>query len=289
MNPTSAECLPDVDGEPARHASLLTAVLAVSVDPIYVVARDGRYLSVSASGAEALGMTPAQIVGRHWRELGLPADLMEGVDAQREAALHTGRATRHETSFVTPAGPRRFEYVVTPFARNGEALDAVVVVSRDVTERQHREQELADSQERLRLALEAGRMGTWDWDVATNAVRWSPGLEAIHGLSPGTFPGTFEAFQHDMHPDDRERVFASVRTALESDADHHVEYRVVLPDGSQRWVEARGRVQRDETGRPLRMTGVCADVTDRKHAEEQRREESRLTETVYRLGSVLLS
>jgi PAS domain S-box-containing protein len=126
--------------------------------------------------------------------------------------------------------------------------------------------------ERLRLALEAGRMGTWEWDIRTQRVSWSPGLEAIHGLGPGTFPGTFEAFQSDIHPEDRARVLDSIRRALDEGADHRVEYRLLLPDGSLRWVEARGKLFRDESGQPARMLGICMDITDRERAAAALRE-----------------
>ncbi len=127
---------------------------------------------------------------------------------------------------------------------------------------------LRESEERLRLALEAGRMGSWEWRISTNEVIWSPGLEAIHGIPEGSFPGTFEAYQDDMHPHDRERVLACISHTLNDGVDHEVQYRLVLPDGRIRWVEGRGRLFRDNEGKPERMIGVCVDITDRKEAEE---------------------
>jgi PAS domain S-box-containing protein len=128
---------------------------------------------------------------------------------------------------------------------------------------------LRESEERLRLALEAGRMGTWEWTVASNRVIWSPGLEAIHGLAPGTFAGTFADYQKDIHPEDHEHVLAAIGNTLEQGDDHHIEYRIILPDGSVRWVEGRGKLIRDQSGAATRMIGVCMDVTDCKHNEER--------------------
>ncbi|MEX0760229.1 MAG: HWE histidine kinase domain-containing protein, partial [Tistlia sp.] len=127
-----------------------------------------------------------------------------------------------------------------------------------------------ESEERLQLALEAGRMGTWEWEVATSRVVWSAGLEEIHGLATGSFAGTFEAFQEDIHPEDRERVLRTISGTVERGDDHHIEYRILLPDGSLRWVEGRGRLFRDEAGAPARMIGVCLDVTERKENEQRR-------------------
>jgi PAS domain S-box-containing protein len=122
------------------------------------------------------------------------------------------------------------------------------------------------SEERLRFALDAAAMGTWDWDLVTNAVEWSPNLAGIHGLPPGTFDGTFASYEREIHPDDRDRVLASVRRALAEGVPHDVEYRIVSPDGTVRWCEGKGRVEYDN-GRPVRMTGVCMMVTRRKEAE----------------------
>ena len=100
---------------------------------------------------------------------------------------------------------------------------------------------LRQGEERLRLALEAGRMGTWEWDIADQSGRLVAGLEAIHGIPPGSFPGTFEAFENYIHPEDRERVLRSVTEAVEQGKEHHVEYRLIWPDGSVHWVESRGQ------------------------------------------------
>jgi PAS domain S-box-containing protein len=130
---------------------------------------------------------------------------------------------------------------------------------------------LRESEERLRLALEAGRMGTWEWTVASNRVICSPGLEAIHGLAPGTFAGTFADYQKDIHPEDHEHVLAAIGNTLEQGDDHHIEYRIILPDGSVRWVEGRGKLIRDPSGAAIRMIGVCMDVTDRKRNEARQK------------------
>jgi PAS domain S-box-containing protein len=123
---------------------------------------------------------------------------------------------------------------------------------------------LVDAQ--LSLALEAGQMGTWAWDLCTNQVVWSSTLEQIHGLGPKRgFGGTFDAFQRDIHPADRARVLDSISQAV-SGREYHVEYRIVRPDGSMRWLEARGRLLRDRDDKPERLIGVCSDVTERKEA-----------------------
>jgi PAS domain S-box-containing protein len=125
----------------------------------------------------------------------------------------------------------------------------------------------ADQDTDLQAALEAGGLGTWHWDILGGTIRWSESLEHIHGLTPGTFPGTFEAFLADVHPDDRARLQQELQRALVRGV-HEVEYRIVRPDGEPRWVSGKGIVVYAPSGQPERMLGVCMDITDRKRAEE---------------------
>jgi PAS domain S-box-containing protein len=127
-----------------------------------------------------------------------------------------------------------------------------------------------ESEDRLNATLsQAGRMGTWEYALRTGDVKWSPGLEAIHGYAPGTFPGTFEAFSREIHRDDRDRVLKAIRQTVAERHDHHIEYRIVRGDGAVRWVEGRGQLFLDDAQQPERMVGVCSDITDRKGADER--------------------
>jgi PAS domain S-box-containing protein len=137
-------------------------------------------------------------------------------------------------------------------------------------EQKRAEEALRQSEEQLRLALEAANMGAWDYDVRTGAVKWSRSLEVIHGLAPGAFGGTFDDYLSDIHPEDREYVMDTLMHGVAQGAEHQIEYRIILPDGAIRWVEGRGEVKRDEAGNAVRLTGVCTDVSERKRAERER-------------------
>jgi PAS domain S-box-containing protein len=156
--------------------------------------------------------------------------------------------------------------------RIASALDARLFAEREL--RRHAESEAARrhaSENRLHLALAAGRMGTWEWDIASGRVDWSPELESLHGLAPGTFAGTVDAFRQDVHPADAERLERAIAAVLAApDSNYEIEYRIVLADGECRWLAARGRVVVDGNGRPARMIGICRDTTERKRKEEAR-------------------
>jgi PAS domain S-box-containing protein len=133
-------------------------------------------------------------------------------------------------------------------------------------ERTRMDEQSRRGEARLRFALDAASMGTWDWDLLTNVVEWSDNLPRMHGLPEATFDGTFASYEREIHPEDRSKVFASVERAISQGVPHEVEYRIVAPDGTVRWVEGKGRVEYND-GRPVRMTGVCMMVTRRKEAE----------------------
>ncbi len=144
-------------------------------------------------------------------------------------------------------------------------LLGAAITERDVARRQvNREYDrLQTSEQRLRFALAAGRMGVWDWTIATGDVKWSDNLEAIHGLTPGSFPGTFEGFRRLVHPDDHARVDAAIARAVEDGTDYEINYRNVRSDGSVGWINGIGHIQCDAHGRPERMIGVAMDATER--------------------------
>lgn len=129
------------------------------------------------------------------------------------------------------------------------------------------------SEQRLRLALEAGRMGTWEWDIAGGRVIWSPEEERLYGLDPGTFSGTVDEYRDRIHPDDRASAFALVEDALaQRAATHHVTHRIVLPDGEVRWLESHAQFIYGIDGGAERLVGVSADVTEQRLAERALRE-----------------
>ena len=136
-------------------------------------------------------------------------------------------------------------------------------------------QELVDGEQRLRLAMETGRIGLWVWnstDVA-NSGDWSPRLKEIFGLPPGT-EVTHELFLSCVHPDDRDRVNHAVMQALAGAraGTYQEEYRTINPqDGSQHWVTARAQAFFDKEGKPFRFIGTLMEITDRKQVEEVNR------------------
>jgi PAS domain S-box-containing protein len=163
------------------------------------------------------------------------------------------------------------------------AVTGLVLAAAVRWERQQATQALAKSKGRLRRALDAARMGTWFWSVQNNALTGDDNLRQIYGLGPGDRISTHDELVQRVHPDDRARVGDAVRKVLQDGGDLDHEFRVLLPDGRVRWIAEQGEVRRDEHGRPVYMTGVSTNVTERRNAEEQLRQAHRM-ESVGRLA-----
>ena len=126
---------------------------------------------------------------------------------------------------------------------------------------------LTDANIHLTEAQRLANLGSWSWEVTSNRVTWSARLCEIYGIRPGVFGGTLEDYLARVHPDDRAAVMASVETALKEGPNFEHEERIFRPDGSMRHLQSVGEAIRDQSGQPIRLLGVCLDVTERKQAE----------------------
>ncbi|MGZ6075500.1 MAG: PAS domain S-box protein, partial [Isosphaeraceae bacterium] len=146
----------------------------------------------------------------------------------------------------------------------------------EIDRRQAIEQNLRDSEEQLRLAQDASGVGMWDWDTRSDRVEWSDQTFRIFGLQPGEQKLDESSVLKLIHPEDRAAVNLAIREALRPGGKYDAEYRIQRPDGSMRWLLAKGRTHCDSKGSPFRMIGLCLDVTERRQApEELRRSEER--------------
>ncbi|MBO3276186.1 putative bifunctional diguanylate cyclase/phosphodiesterase [Pseudomonas schmalbachii] len=139
---------------------------------------------------------------------------------------------------------------------------------------------MEQSEQRLNRALEAVEDGIWDWDLRTNKVFYSPGFARLFGLPRESLSDEYELWESRLHPEDREATLAAHQAHLAGDTPQlDCVYRLLHTDGSYRWIHSRGRVIRDESGEPLRMTGVCSDITDQRSKDDYLRQAAAVFET----------
>ncbi|HLE46790.1 MAG TPA: PAS domain-containing protein [Candidatus Thermoplasmatota archaeon] len=160
--------------------------------------------------------------------------------------------------------------------RDGKPTRMVGTVQ-DVTEQKAVERELhaaqVEAQRRSDDLVEAQRiahLGNWTWDIPQNVVTWSDELYRIYGDEPGAFPVTYERFLERVHPDDRPRVDATIQGAFADHQPFEFDHRIVLPDGTEKTLHAKGSVTENERHEPVRMQGIGQDITERRRAEVER-------------------
>ena len=203
------------------------------------------------------------------RRARLPEDLAAN-DALGTASIRLGKSYSQEFRCRCADGSLRWlhEDIEVETIVPGQRWRTVGVCT-DVTDRVRSEEARRASEQRLHEALEAGKMGTWEWDMTTHALNWSAETQRLFGLEPGAFDGTYTAYLDFLHPEDREIVQELITKAIYSRSAFESEHRIVLKNGAVRWVGSNGRAFYDERSRPLRMLGTVADITDRKRLEQQ--------------------
>ena len=247
---------------------LLRQVIDLVPHFIFAKDRESRYLFVNRAYAEANGMTPEQMVGL--RDLDFVKDRQQAEVYIRDDQEVIRNGLRKEIAaeiMVDGSGRERFLHTIKiPFVAAGQEQPALLGVAVDITERTQTEAAVQISNERLRLATTAAKMGTWDRDLKSNVLHWSASLEQMHGFEPGGFPGTFQAFLALVHPADQEKIAAAREAARHNGGDYQTELRYILPSGEVRWGFVRGQVLFDPHGEPVRIVGVDMDITEYKRA-----------------------
>ncbi|HEU4649146.1 MAG TPA: PAS domain S-box protein [Gemmatimonadales bacterium] len=277
-------------GPSSSIAPALREAIERSVQATCICDRDGRLLAVNEAMAEILVLQRASA----------SYSIFDGSTLTAHALRPHIRTALSGTPVITP--PLRYgpgspngvgdaaccwlQAYLSPLREADGRVHAVMLSAMDVTELKETEAALRRSEQRLAVALEAGRMGAFEWEIMTGVVNWSPALERLHGYAPGTFPSTIEAYWAEVHPLDRDRLSTALPDILEGKREHHLEYRIIRADGAVRWVEGRGTVLRDDTGRPVRIVGVCSDITDRVQAQ---RDLQQLAAIVRSSGDAIIS
>ena len=174
-------------------------------------------------------------------------------------------------------------------SRTADLAQANKSLANEVEQRARAELELRQQSLHLMEAQRLANLGSWVWDVPQNSVTWSDQLFDIYGVKPESFRGTFEDFIERLHPDDRVRVAEQITRAFQSGHGFRLEERIIRPDGEMRFLQSTGEIIKDDQGNPLRMLGVCLDVTERKKSEsalEQAREQLTQAQKMEALGQL---
>ncbi len=180
-----------------------------------------------------------------------------------------GDFTTEERQLVTRDG-RVIETLLRAVPETNAAGEVIGTVAMylDITERQQVQRSLRRSEEHLRLALTAARVGTFERDLKSNKMVCSENIHELFGLPPGGLGDTMEAFLERVHPEDRQQVEAAMSMAIHNGLAYNSEYRILWPNGECRWLVGQGQLILDAAGQPTRLAGTVMDVTERKRDQE---------------------
>lgn len=230
----------------------------------------GVILEANRCALEAAGLRLDDVLGRHVAETYWWS---HSADVQLQIRSSVERAAKGESSRFDIEARARGDEVMTldfsiqPLKNKSGVIEFLVPSAIVISERKLAEKALQESESRLRLALEAAHLGTFEWNVVSNHIVWSPWHEELWGFAPGEFNGTFEAFSERVHPEDLPSVNLKVLASMKERTPYHHEFRVIWPDRSIHWISGRGEFTFDAEGNPIRMYGAVVEITALKQAE----------------------
>ena len=235
--------------------------VAVAINRLH----ERTFVDVNSQFTTLTGWTREDAIGRTNTDLAL---VEEGTAGAIRDGLGSRTLDERELIVTTRTGARIHVLtgtVVVEFRGEPHAISTFV----DITHRKEAEDALRTSEERLRLALDAARMGTFDWDMVRDRITCSNWQEVLRGFAPDDFDGTYAAFARRVHPEDLADLKAEIARSTEVGKALYREFRVIWPDETVHWIGARGELHFDGDGSPVRMRGAIVEITDRKEAETQ--------------------
>ncbi|MEG3875874.1 PAS domain S-box protein [Microcoleus sp. herbarium7] len=243
----------------------------------------GRIAYANDSLLEMVGYTRSDLLSGQMRwDRMTPAEYLH-LDAKAAGELRDrGVATPFKKEYLRKDGSR------VPILMGGTILcpddrapETIVAFYIDLTEISRVEAELKNNQERLQIAQQAGKIGTFEWNIQTGQVACTPELEALYGLPAGSLD-SYQSWLEMVHPDDRAATEQQVQAAVASGEELDMEFRICRPDGDVRWMACRATVFEDDRGLPWRTIGVNVDISDRKQAEAARSQINQTLEALIR-------
>jgi two-component system cell cycle sensor histidine kinase/response regulator CckA len=246
---------------------------------VFIAGPDGALIRLNRRAEEYSGVSVEDLIAWNWAKFVHPDD-QESTLAIWKRAIETG--IPHDVEFRLRRADGAYRWHV---GKQVPARDAFGRVWRwygtctDIQDQHDRQEALEASETRLRLAIQGGEGGVWDWDLQTSESWWSDEMYDLCGVARGT-PMTLESSLETIHEDDRERVRAAAETCITKHADFRLEFRVRLPGSQVRWLLGRGGLNFDSHGVPKRLIGISFDVTERRRAEHELQEARYFTQRI---------
>ncbi len=267
------------------------SLIEASLDPLVTIGPDGKITDVNGATEKVTGYSRDDLIGTDFSDYFTEPDKARAgyqqvfMDGEvRDYPLEIQHKDGHITHVLYNASIYRDE---------NEKVIGVFAAARDITERNKAEEtvkkvhanleklveertkeleraynSLKESEKGLTEAQKIAHIGSWDWDLITDEVRWSDEMHRIYGRNPQERDATYEEFLSYIHPDDRDYVDNNIKRTLSGNPSRGIDYRIILPNGEERTVHTKPEIIFDEKNIPIRVKGITQDITERKKAEK---------------------
>lgn len=230
---------------------------------------EGRYLQINRRFEEVFHIANRDIIGKMDEDI-FPPTQAAAFRANDRKVMDAGMAMAFEEEALHDDGFHTSIAMKFPLLNEQGQISALCSIATDITERRRAESALQIAQTKLRQTLKASNTGLWDWNTVTNEVEFTPEWKRQLGYEDDEIAGRFEEWEARLHPQDKERALAYVRTYLEKpEGEYAQEFRLRHKDGSYCWIAARASFALEPDGRRVHLLGSHMDITDRKRSEEQ--------------------
>ncbi|WP_165440549.1 PAS domain S-box protein [Rubripirellula amarantea] len=256
----------------ADRESHLRRVIDHQIGLVGVLEPDGTLVEANATAVDAAGLQRSDVIGKKFWDCywwNYDAKVAARLKDKFEQAL-AGEIVRYD-EYVRMADDETMaiDFMISPVRDTDGTITHLIPSAMDISDRKKAEEEVAQREQRLQLALDSGGMGLWEWDCGTDLITWSDQMYAMFGYSRDEFDASKAGFLDVVYPDDRPMLEKMIKSAFAGTCQtHEVEFRVVRgTDKSIVWTQSRGTIHRDADGNPLSIVSVAVDVTRRKRWE----------------------
>ena len=252
--------------------SQLSAIIESSDDAIISKSLDGIISSWNSAAEKMFGYSAKEAIGQSMSLIIPPERIDEEPNILNQVIR--GEPIEHfETVRVRKDGRRIFiSATISPIKDKSGRILGISKIARDITEQIQTQRDIKSYSQRLELATSSGGIGVWEYNFTDGALIWDERMFELYGISAQHFPGTYEAWQSALHPEDSEKAEAELNSAINGEQDFNTEFRIILPDSTERTLKAAALVVKDEAGKPERMIGINSDITEQKQIERMKNE-----------------
>ena len=245
-------------------ADRLKAIMEHAPVGIVTGSREFRFLETNAAFQQMTGYSADELRQIDWKALTHPDDIAANVELVGKLFAGELEAYDYEKRYLPKNGKTIWVRIVSALVDSEVKMSIV----EDITKRKHAEDALRKSEAGLAAAQRIAHIGSWHWDIQKDDAYWSDETFRIFDFTPDRLKGHRKAFLGRIHPADRQRVDDALSDALSGTGGYDVEYRICLPDGSEKVIHAQAEVLRNEDGKPVVMQGTVHDITERKRAQQ---------------------